>query len=150
MRHMIVTGVSSGIGLAIARAALEKGYAVQGVGRNSPNQLEGQENWTFTPCDLTDLAAVDGLEFQAGAHTILVNNAGTLGPVAQGENASAEAINGTLFKRGHGRKTGLFYRIGRCTIRYTRLVGLLCLKSGHSHVRRSFGPGVSAGSYTRF
>jgi len=92
MRHMIVTGVSSGIGLAIARAALEKGYAVQGVGRNSPNQLEGQENWTFTPCDLTDLAAVDGLEFQAGAHTILVNNAGTLGPVAQGENASAEAL----------------------------------------------------------
>ena len=96
LRHIIITGVSSGIGLAIARAALAKGYVVQGVGRNSPNELDGQENWTFTPCDLTDLAAVDGLEFQAGVHTVLVNNAGTLGPVAQSENATAEEINACM------------------------------------------------------
>ena len=96
LRHIIITGVSSGIGLAIARAALAKGYVVQGVGRHSPNELDGQENWTFTPCDLTELAAVEGFEFQAGAHTVLVNNAGTLGPVAQSENATAEEINACM------------------------------------------------------
>jgi len=96
LRHIIITGVSSGIGLAIAREALAKGFVVQGVGRNSPNELKGQQNWTFTPCDLTDLAAVDRLEFQAGEHTVLVNNAGTLGPVVQSENATAEEINACM------------------------------------------------------
>ena len=64
--HIIITGVSSGIGLAIAKAALENGYAVQGVGRNAPSELEGAEHWSFSACDLTDLAAVDALKFQTG------------------------------------------------------------------------------------
>lgn len=89
---MIVTGVSSGIGLAIATTALDKGYTVQGIGRNAPKQLEGIENWNFTRCDLTDRKAVDGLMLQLGKNTVLINNAGTLGPVAQGENASAQAL----------------------------------------------------------
>lgn len=92
MRHMIVTGVSSGIGLAIATAALEKGYTVQGIGRNAPKQLDGVESWNFTSCDLTDRNAVDSLTLHVGKNTVLINNAGTLGPVAQGENASAKAL----------------------------------------------------------
>tara|TARA_B100000900_G_scaffold393251_1_gene389545 strand:+ start:11032 stop:11742 length:711 start_codon:yes stop_codon:yes gene_type:complete len=94
--HIIITGVSSGIGLAIARAALAKGYVVQGVGRRPPEGLEDHTNWTFTPCDLTDLPAVDKLVFHGGANTILVNNAGTLGPVAQSENVTAEEISACM------------------------------------------------------
>ncbi len=94
--NIIITGVSSGIGLAIAKAALENGYVVQGVGRNAPEALEGADCWSFSACDLTDLAAVDALKFQTGAHTILINNAGTLGPVVQGENAMGSDIEACM------------------------------------------------------
>lgn len=90
--NIIITGVSSGIGLAIARAALAQGYTVQGVGRNAPEALNGKENWTFTTCDLTEISAIDALEFQAGEHTVLINNAGTIGPITLGENASVAAL----------------------------------------------------------
>lgn len=95
-RHIIITGVSSGIGLAIAKAALEKGHSVQGVGRNAPALLAGVDRWSFTACDLTDLTAVEQLKFQNSKDTILINNAGTLGPVVQGENASASDINACM------------------------------------------------------
>lgn len=94
--HMIITGVSSGIGLAIAKAALDKGFTVQGIGRNAPKELEGAPRWLFSACDLTDLTAVDALTFQSGDHTVLINNAGTLGPVVQGENTSASDIEACM------------------------------------------------------
>lgn len=93
MGHMIVTGVSSGIGLAIAEAAVKKGYTVQGIGRSAPRELESAENWNFSRCDLTDRSAVDAVALQSGKNTVLINNAGTLGPVVQGENATAQALS---------------------------------------------------------
>lgn len=86
---LIITGVSSGIGLAIAQAGLAQGYAVQGVGRNEPSSLTGKSDWSFTRADMTKGSDVDQVPFsvsQSGP-TILINNAGTLGPVAKAERA---------------------------------------------------------------
>jgi NAD(P)-dependent dehydrogenase (short-subunit alcohol dehydrogenase family) len=86
---LIITGVSSGIGLAIAEAALEAGYRVQGVGRNEPTGLSDKGAWTFTKADMTRGEDVDAVEFAVSESgpTVLINNAGTLGPVAKSERA---------------------------------------------------------------
>jgi 3-hydroxy acid dehydrogenase / malonic semialdehyde reductase len=79
-RHLLVTGATSGIGRAIAQAALDRGHRVVGTGRD----------WTKFPCDhpdfksLTlDLADLDALpkrlEAIAAAHPgidALICNAG--------------------------------------------------------------------------
>ena len=46
--NIIITGVSSGIGRAIARAALSEGYVVQGIGRTAPSGMENNSKWRFT------------------------------------------------------------------------------------------------------
>ena len=74
--NIIITGVSSGIGRAIARAALSEGYVVQGIGRTAPSGMENNSKWRFTACDLTDLKSIEGLELCLGENNILINNAG--------------------------------------------------------------------------
>ncbi|MCE7876966.1 MAG: SDR family NAD(P)-dependent oxidoreductase, partial [Betaproteobacteria bacterium PRO3] len=58
MRVVIVTGVSRGLGPAIARVLLDRGLTVLGVGRSSAAGLEG-DRYRFAPCDLADLAGID-------------------------------------------------------------------------------------------
>ena len=41
-KRMIITGVSSGIGLAVAAEALRLGWHVEGIGRNAPTLLTVQ------------------------------------------------------------------------------------------------------------
>lgn len=97
--QIIVTGVSTGIGHAIASKALAEGYYVQGIGRNEPLDLRGQGKWSFFQADLTRPEAVDTIPFMtgdAGEPTILINNAGVLGPVCKSENASWKNINKTM------------------------------------------------------
>lgn len=80
----LVTGASGGIGAAVARALHGAGAAVGLSGtRVAPLEALAAELGSrahVVPCDLTDMAAVDGLVKQAGdamgAMDILVNNAG--------------------------------------------------------------------------
>jgi len=84
--QIIITGVSSGIGLAIARLALETGFNVQGVGRKEPKELASNPYWTFTAADLSQEKEVEKIQFKSAAPplpTILINNAGTLGTMGQ-------------------------------------------------------------------
>lgn len=76
----IVTGVSRGLGEAIAKAFLEEGYAVTGIGRSS--EISHPE-FSFLELDLQDHAAVEAFEFPKldAEEVILVNNAGILGEV---------------------------------------------------------------------
>ena len=58
MRCVIVTGVSRGLGAALARVLLDREAVVLGVGRSSAAGLEG-ERYRFAPCDLADVAGID-------------------------------------------------------------------------------------------
>lgn len=55
MKRVFITGVSAGIGHALASQYLERGYAVVGVSRRRPEDLLGNPHFHFCACDLTDL-----------------------------------------------------------------------------------------------
>ncbi|HCH0556894.1 TPA: oxidoreductase [Pseudomonas aeruginosa] len=83
-RHLLITGVSSGFGRALAQEALAAGHRVVGTVR-SAQAVEAFE--ALAPgravarvLDVTDTAAivpvVEGIEVELGAIDVLVNNAG--------------------------------------------------------------------------
>lgn len=102
----IVTGVSRGLGAALAGELLERGFSVLGVGRTSSATLTG-DRYRFAHVDLADAAAIDRLlapafqEIAAGrpASVSLLNNAatvdgtGVVGRLSSGEISSAIATN---------------------------------------------------------
>jgi benzil reductase ((S)-benzoin forming) len=88
VQTIFVTGVSRGLGEALAGELLARGCRVVGVGRTSSARLRG-ERYRFVSCDLSDIAALRGVVMPAfeavGAETAdgvcLINNAATLDPV---------------------------------------------------------------------
>lgn len=83
-KTLLITGVSSGFGRALALEALEKGYLVIGTVRNVEaklafEQLHPQNALAFE-LDVTHFAAIDDLivdiEAKQGPIDVLVNNAG--------------------------------------------------------------------------
>lgn len=88
MKTAIVTGVSRGLGEALAAALLERGFAVTGIGRASSGRLSG-EHYRFVLCDLADVVGMDATVApalstiaEAGAEYVcLINNAATAEPV---------------------------------------------------------------------
>jgi benzil reductase ((S)-benzoin forming) len=102
----IVTGVSRGLGAALAGELLERGFTVLGIGRTRNPALTG-DRYGFAHFDLTDSAGVDttlaptfeDLKKRRPASVCLLNNAatvdgvGTLGRLAADEITSALAVN---------------------------------------------------------
>lgn len=76
----IITGVSSGIGKALAELLVSKNKQVLGIGRNTCGL--SSENYDFISCDLSNLDSVKALQLPgfSGAVT-LINNAGVLGEI---------------------------------------------------------------------
>jgi benzil reductase ((S)-benzoin forming) len=105
MHAAIVTGVSRGLGKALAAALLERGFTVMGVGRASPADLQG--TYEFVRFDLAQAgetderltAAFSGLASRKPESVCLINNAaiaapvGTLGRLDAREIASSLAVN---------------------------------------------------------
>lgn len=92
----LVTGVSSGIGEATARALARDGFRVFG-GVRSPNTVvpDGVELVTLEVCDETSIkAAVDFILSQAGRIDVLVNNAGitAMGAIEETDLAQAQTL----------------------------------------------------------
>jgi NAD(P)-dependent dehydrogenase (short-subunit alcohol dehydrogenase family) len=85
----IVTGASSGIGLATAEALARAGFTVFGTNRRATGTGPGQV--TMLACDVTDGGSVDALVSavlaQTGRVDLLVNNAG-IGLQAGAEESS--------------------------------------------------------------
>lgn len=87
----VITGVSSGIGKALADYFLEKGEKVIGLSRT--NEIE-HENYTFLPTDLSsfddlkklDLSKLIGKE----EDVVLINNAGTIGKIKRARHLNLE------------------------------------------------------------
>lgn len=86
--HAIVTGVSQGLGEALAVDLLARGTHVLGVGRASSQRLAG-ERYHFLRCDLAQASmlpamlepAFTAIAAQHPSSVCLVNNAATLEPV---------------------------------------------------------------------
>ena len=85
-RNVLITGVSSGIGLGLAREYLAQGVQVFGLSRREPEEFTGQGNFRFESADLRKseeatkaigrlLKGVDRLD-------VVILNAGILGRVA--------------------------------------------------------------------
>ena len=78
-RTALVTGASSGLGLALARMLRDEGIEVWGASR-SPAESAQREGWHAVPLDLTQpeslRAAVAQVRREAGVPDVLVNNAG--------------------------------------------------------------------------
>jgi benzil reductase ((S)-benzoin forming) len=106
MRAAIVTGVSRGLGEALASKLLERGYYVLGIGRASGARLSGA-NYLFIEFDLAQSANVASvlkaplaqLAAKRPEYVCLINNAavgtpvGILGTLDAGEIAGALAVN---------------------------------------------------------
>lgn len=79
-KTVVITGVSSGIGYALANHFLSEGNKVVGIGRTNSIQ---QDNFTFYKHDLavtTDFSFLENA-IKTSKELILINNAGTIGNI---------------------------------------------------------------------
>jgi len=78
-KHIIITGVSKGIGFELTKILNEKGAVVYGWGRNAPEYTH--DNFHFIKCnvqneDSVNFAATQTLQLSDGKVDGLINNAG--------------------------------------------------------------------------
>jgi benzil reductase ((S)-benzoin forming) len=103
MKTAIVTGVSRGLGEALARTLLAGGFAVTGIGRASGAALTAP-NYRFVVCDLSDTINIDAAltpAFRAIADArpeflCLINNAATAGPVGTIGSLEGKALAASM------------------------------------------------------
>lgn len=120
-KTVVITGATSGIGLACARLFLSKGYKVYGIARKP----YGGNDFECFSADVRDYSAIDGILKQIyereGKIDVLVNNAG-MGIAGAIEEASPENIENIVgvnltalcvlcsktvpYMRGNGTKNG--------------------------------------------
>ncbi|TNF46114.1 MAG: SDR family NAD(P)-dependent oxidoreductase [Bacteroidetes bacterium] len=88
--QVVITGVSGGIGKALAEFYLEKGNHVIGIGRH--NAID-HDHFHFVTCDLRDLDAIKNLDLNLSDEPILlINNAGILGQVTRTVDQDIESL----------------------------------------------------------
>jgi NAD(P)-dependent dehydrogenase (short-subunit alcohol dehydrogenase family) len=77
MPSVLITGCSSGFGLAAAKLFLDRGWRVIATMRKpSPDILPASGNLVLLPLDVTDPASIASTMEKAGEIDVLVNNAG--------------------------------------------------------------------------
>lgn len=89
---IIITGVSSGIGKALALDYLKKGEIVVGIGRTT---IIDHENFTFLNCDLSQTQEIEKLNFDFSDvdSLTLINNAGSVGRIERlSEQAESDVV----------------------------------------------------------
>jgi len=93
-KNVLITGCSSGFGLALSHYYLEKGYKVYGVSRTNPN-IENND-FIFKNCDLSK---VDDIKTNLGDFIVDINeielvylNAGILGEIKSSLEISTDEL----------------------------------------------------------
>lgn len=96
MQKVLITGVSSGLGNALAKAYVDRGAMVYGIGRYEPRALEG-ELFHFLACDLSILDDIENRVSpwlqEIGNFDIVLLNAGMLGEIKEIHQSSLKEIN---------------------------------------------------------
>lgn len=76
---IFITGISKGLGKALALEFLQQGHSVVGIGRSHGID---HPHFSFIQCELEDLEAVKKIRFAAeGEECLLINNAGLIGNI---------------------------------------------------------------------
>lgn len=78
--QIFITGVSKGLGEALAKLYLNKGFDVCGIGRKSNIK---HRKFSFMYCDLSHHDEVENLmlDFKSNTEILLINNAGIIGEI---------------------------------------------------------------------
>lgn len=97
MRTSIVTGGTSGIGLAVVERLVAAGYHVHALGLPDRHlaALEGRQAITTAAIDVRDTVALRSFVGSVDAD-VLVNNAGTIGALASADGFPAEAADALI------------------------------------------------------
>ncbi len=99
MERIFITGVGSGIGLALAKEALATGMEVHAVGREAPEALRQHTSFFFTQCDLsqTDSIAKTVTPFlQKKRFDTAILNAGMLGEIKLLSQTSLDELKAVM------------------------------------------------------
>lgn len=84
MKNILITGVSSGLGEALAEKYLENGDSVYAIGKTLPKKLDHYPHFFFFPYDLSETFMIQSTlkEFlQHRSFDIVILNAGILGDI---------------------------------------------------------------------
>jgi benzil reductase ((S)-benzoin forming) len=84
MKNILITGVSSGLGQALAIEYLENGDAVYAIGKTIPHKLDHYPHFFFFPYDLSETFMIQSTLkefFQNRSFDIVILNAGVLGDI---------------------------------------------------------------------
>lgn len=99
-RNVLITGVSSGIGLALLHACLRRGDRVFGLGRRPPPDPALQDGLRFETCDLADPGAIpsatDRLILGINRLDLVVLNAALLTPIADLAETSLDTLQAAM------------------------------------------------------
>jgi len=85
MKNILITGIGSGLGEALAKAYLENGDAVYAIGRTFPKELDHYTHFFFFPYDLSHTFMIKSdIEPFIKHHSfdLVILNAGVLGEIA--------------------------------------------------------------------
>jgi len=98
IKNILITGCSSGLGLALTKLYLEKGYKVYGISRNKPNI--SNENFVFKNYDLSNFLNIkkELLSFISEIKSLdtVFLNAGMLGEIKEITKLKAQEIQEVL------------------------------------------------------
>ncbi|PCI32000.1 MAG: short-chain dehydrogenase [Elusimicrobia bacterium] len=91
MSAVLITGVHTGIGLALAESFLDSDWTVHGLSRRAPASLAGRDGFDFKTLDLSDFDSIAPAISDLGDLDLVVLNAGVLGRLADwGDQSTAE------------------------------------------------------------
>lgn len=97
-KNILITGCSSGLGLALTKFYLEKGFKVFGISRQKPDITS--ENFIFQSCDLSNTSNIKNeLSFfiqEIKEIEIVYLNAGMLGVIKEMVNLSLDDLKITM------------------------------------------------------
>ena len=96
----LMTGVSSGLGLALAKEFLSHGYEVYGLSRREPKELIQDANFHFQTCDLGQMSKVphclQSLLANIQNIDIIVLNAGVISPLRKMSETTLDEIQSVM------------------------------------------------------